>query len=165
MRNTKRLVTDGILTAAALAIFVAEAQLPPIVPVPGIKLGLANIITLFALLNLSAADTFMILTARIILSAFAFSGPSVLLYSFTGGMGCLCAEFFLLKLCKEKQIWAVSAVGGIVHNIFQLAAAAAVTMTASLFLYAPAMILFGLVTGLFNGLCVRFANDKIKRFF
>lgn len=164
MNKTKRIVLDGILTGTALIIFVIESNIPALIPIPGIKLGLANIISLFAMLNLSAAEAFSILAARIILGAFFTGSPSVLLYSLVGGAGSLAAEYFLLRLLGKNKIWAVSSFGGIVHNILQLICASLVTQTAAVFWYLPALILSGLITGLFTGLCIYYANDKINRF-
>lgn len=114
MQTTKRLAVCGILTAAALTIFVLEAQLPPLIPVPGIKPGLANIVTLFALVFLCPRDAFLILLARTLLGAFLVGNPSILLYSLSGGLVCLGAETLLVRLCGQRQIWAVSAAGAAV---------------------------------------------------
>ena len=158
--QTKRLTLCGVLTAAALTIFVLEAQLPPLVPVPGIKPGLANLITLFALVFLSPQDAFLILLARILLGTALVGNPAVLIYSLTGGLACLAAEVLLLRLCGAKQLWAISAAGAMVHNIFQLLAAACITRTLSVFWYLPALLIAGLLTGLFTGLCIWYLNRR-----
>lgn len=160
MQTTKRLAVCGILTAAALTIFVLEAQLPPLVPVPGIKPGLANIVTLFALVFLCPRDAFLILLARTLLGAFLVGNPSILLYSLSGGLVCLGAETLLLRLCGQRQIWAVSAAGAAVHNLTQLLTAGLVTRTASVLWYLPPLLAAGILTGLFTGLCVWHLNTR-----
>ena len=160
MRSTKRLAVCGILTAAALAIFVLEAQLPPLIPVPGIKPGLANIITLFALVFLCPRDALLILLARTLLGAFLVGNPSILIYSLSGGLVCLGVEAVLLRLCGQRQIWAVSAAGAAVHNLTQLLTAGLVTRTASVLWYLPPLLAAGILTGLFTGLCVWYLNTR-----
>lgn len=166
--HTKRLVTDGILTAVALTIFVLEAQLPLPVPIPGIKLGLSNIVTLFALVFLSGKDAAGILLARILLGAFLTGNPATLLYSLLGGLSCLAAEVLLLRLGSVQFIWGISAIGALVHNTAQLAAAALVTRTASVFWYLPFLWIAGILTGLFTGLCIWYlaahCQNQIRRF-
>lgn len=154
--QSKRIARCGALTAAALAIFVLEAQIPPLVPVPGVKLGLANLVTLFALATLSGREALLILLARILLGGFLVGNPASLLYSLAGGLGCLGLEWILLRLGGRGCIWGVSAAGAAAHNLLQLAMAALVTRTAAVFWYLPPLILAGLLTGLFTGLCVGF---------
>lgn len=164
----KRLTLCGVLTAVSLAIFVLEAQLPPLLPVPGVKPGLANLITLFSLLYLTPKETCLILLARILLGAVFTASPATLLYSLTGGFLCLGTELVLLHILHIKDIWAVSAVGAMIHNLAQLIVAAWVTGTASVFWYLPILLIFGILTGLFTGFCIhlyqkRFGN-RIKHF-
>ncbi len=154
----KRLALNSVLVAIALSIFVLELQLPAFVPIPGVKLGLANMITLFALLFLTPRDAMLILLARILLSAFVTGSPSTLLYSLGGGLGCLLAECILLRLCDSQQIWAISGVGAICHNLLQLVCAAMITKTLGVFWYLPVLLLTGTLTGLFNGFCIHFLN-------
>ena len=88
--NTRRMVLMGVLTAIGLTIFMLEAQIPPLTAIPGIKLGLANIVTLFALAVLGPKDALIILIMRVILGS-VFSGQIMTLaYSMTGGVLCLC---------------------------------------------------------------------------
>ena len=87
----RRLTTLALLTAAALMIYGLESLIPPLVPVPGIKLGLANVVTLLALKRYGVRDAFLVLLARILLSAFFFGSLMSMLYSLCGGMLCLLA--------------------------------------------------------------------------
>lgn len=162
----KRVVLCGILMAVALTIFVLEAQLPPITPIPGIKLGLANIVTLFALAFLSPKEAFLILFGRVVLGAIFAGAPSTLLYSLPGGIFCLLVEMMLIKCFGTKFIWGISVVGAVVHNLTQLAVASMVTKTSEIFWYAPPLLLSGAVTGLLTGfavwyLCERF-GERIR---
>ena len=154
--SVKRLVSDGVLTAFALIIFILEMQLPPLLPIPGIKLGLSNIVTLFALCFLGGKDAFLIVTARILLGAALTGNPAAMLYSLAGGLCCLGVESLLFFVCHIKPIWAVSAVGAIIHNTAQLAAAALVTKTSAVFFYLPFLWAAAIPTGLFTGLCIAY---------
>ena len=84
--STKRLTVVALFTAIALIIFVIEAQLPPLAPIPGIKLGLANIVSLFALFWLGKKEAFTILILRIILGSIFSGHGATFLYSLSGGL-------------------------------------------------------------------------------
>ena len=86
-QQVKRLVFCALLTAIALTIFMIEAQLPALAPVPGIKLGLANIVTVYAMFALGPRDTLLILVSRVFLGSL-FAGGSTFLYSLAGGLLC-----------------------------------------------------------------------------
>lgn len=149
-----------MLCAAALIIFTIEAQIPSIVPVPGVKLGLANIITLFALIYLTPGETLMILVARILFGAVFAAQPMLIPYSLCGGVLCLLGEYVLIKLCGKKFIAEISIVGAILHNIGQTCFAAFSVKSLSIFTYLPILIISAAITGLFCGLCVMFADKK-----
>lgn len=160
--KTKRLALCAVLCAAALTIFVIEAQIPLPLPVPGVKLGLANIITLFALLYLSPREAFLILSGRILLGAVFIGSPSVLLYSFSGGVVCLLAELLCLKLFGKRFIVEISIIGAMTHNTVQVLCAALVTRTAAFFWYLPPLFITAVITGAFCGLCVKFMTKKYR---
>ena len=86
MKGTKRLAVLAMFTAIALTIFVAEAQIPPIVPIPGVKLGLANIVTLIAMALLGRRQAGEILLVRIVLGSVFTGGVSAMLFSIAGGV-------------------------------------------------------------------------------
>ena len=158
--KTKHITLCSVLITVSLIVFMVENQIPTLVPIPGIKLGLSNIVILFSLLYLSPKETFLVLMARIILSALLTSAPSTLLYSLTGGLGCLIAEIILLKALNKEYIIAISPLGAIVHNIFQLTVAFFITKTPEVFFYLPILIISGIITGLFTGLCIYFLDKK-----
>ena len=110
--KTKRLVFLSLLCAAALIIFIVELQIPPIVPVPGVKMGLANIITLIVLLFFSPGEAFMVLMVRIILGALITGRISALYYSLSGGAACFLVMSLLLRFFKNKMpLWVISVFG------------------------------------------------------
>ena len=148
--RVKRLTRCALLTAIALAIFVLEAQIPIPFPVPGMKLGLSNIITLFALFSFGWKDVI-----RILLGNLASGQVMALLYSLGGGLLSFAGMALLCRILTAKQVWAAGAAGGLLHNLGQMAVALAVTRTPGLLVWLPVLLLCGLGTGLFTGLCAQ----------
>lgn len=151
MSKTKKLALMAVLTAIALTIFMLEAQLPAPVPIPGVKLGLANIVTLTAMLILGRREAGAILAARIVMGAVFAGNPSAMLYSAAGGVLAYAAMCLLVGVVPEKRLWAVSAVSAVAHNMGQLLACVLVVKTPGVFIYAPALIVSGVITGVFTG--------------
>ena len=106
----------------------------------------------------SARDALVVLVSRILLSAFLFGQALSLLYSLTGGLCSLCVMALVMKVLQKKLIFLTGAMGGLTHNLGQLAVAFAITRTAGVAAYLPFLILSGIVTGLFTGLCAGFAG-------
>ena len=149
--TTKQLTTMAMLTAIALAIHVAEAQIPAPVPIPGVKLGLANIVTVYAVFTIGPGPALMILVARILLGSL-FAGQAMsLLYSLAGGLLCFVVMLLLKKILTRKQIWVASVIGAIFHNIGQILVAIVVTGTPTIVSYLPVLLLSGIAAGLFTG--------------
>lgn len=151
MPKTKKLALMAVLTAIALTIFMLETQLPAPVPIPGVKLGLANIVTLTAMLILGRREAGAILAARIVMGAVFAGNPSAMLYSAAGGVLAYAAMCLLVGVVPEKRLWAVSAVSAVAHNMGQLLACVLVVKTPGVFIYAPALIVSGVITGVFTG--------------
>lgn len=161
--GTKRLTRMAILTAVALTIFVVELQLPNLTPIPGVKLGLANIITVYAMFALGGVDTLCILIARILLGSM-FSGQMMaLFYSLAGGLLCYLVMLVLHRLFTPKQIWICSVLGAVAHNLGQMAVAVLITRTPALLYYLPVLMISGIIAGAFTGLCAQFVVNKMSR--
>ena len=150
--RTKKLITLALLCAIALIIFIIELQIPPIVPIPGVKMGLANIVTLFALGLFSPYEAFLILIVRIILGS-VFSGQVMsIAYSLAGGIFCFITMSILFKFKKTIPVWVISIFGAITHNIGQIAAAIVLTSTYQVIYYLPVLIISGIISGAFTGI-------------
>ena len=163
VKGTRRVTLLALLTAIALTIFMIEAQLPVLVPIQGVKLGLANIITVYAVFVLGPGDALLILCARVFLGA-VFSGQMMtLLYSMGGGLLAWLAMVGLRKLLTRQQIWLCSPVAAVFHNIGQLLVAAGVMKTWAVMAYLPYLLLSGIITGLFTGLCAQFLIGRLDR--
>ena len=161
--DAARLTRMALLTAVALTIFVAEAQIPPIVPVPGVKLGLANIVTVYAMFRLGPWEALAILLARILLGSLFAGQMMSLLFSLAGGLLCYAVMLLLRRILTVRQIWVCGAIGAVCHNIGQIFVAAAVSRTLSVAVYLPVLMLSGIVTGTFTGLCAQFAVDRMRK--
>ncbi len=160
--EVRRLTRMALLTAIALAIFVAEAQLPAPVPIYGVKLGLANIVTVWAVFLLGPADAAMILLARVVLGCLATGQMMALLFSLGGGALCLLVSIPLSRVLTRKQMWVCSVAGAVAHNIGQILVAVAVTRTPELVVYLPVLLVSGIITGLFTGLCAQLLAGRLE---
>lgn len=163
MRNTRSLALMAMLTAVSLIVFVIEAQIPPIVPIPGVKLGIANMITLTAMLILGRREAGVILLLRIVMGSFFAGGVSGLMFSIAGGTLAYLVMCLTLKLFPEKMLWVVSIFGAIAHNAGQLAVAIAITKTSGLIVYVPVLAASAIVTGAFTGLGAMYVSSALRR--
>lgn len=163
MPKTKKLCFMAILTAIALTIFMIEAQLPALVPIPGVKLGLANVITLTAVYLLGRKEAGAILLMRVLMGA-AFAGsPSTLLYSAAGGLLAYVLMCVLTAVMPEKRLWVVSALSGVAHNAGQLLACALIVKTPGVFAYAPILAVSGILTGVFTGVAATYLIPAVRK--
>ena len=159
MSRTKKLVLTAILAAVALGVYVLEAQIPAPVPVPGVKLGLANVVTLAAMALLGRRQALAVLLVRLLLGSMFSGGLSALLYSLAGG---LLAYAVMAALLRVLPLWAVSVLAAIAHNLAQLSVAVLVTGTPSLFWYGPALLLAAILTGAFTGLAAQYLTRALR---
>lgn len=154
--SVQTLTRLAMLTTIALIVFVIEAQLPPLAPIPGIKLGLSNVITLFTMFWLGRREAFLVLVMRIVLGSMFTGHLMVMIYSLSGGL----LSFFIIALAfrtfSRQHVWIPSIISGIFHNIGQILCAVIVTGTPAIAAYLPVLILSGCITGLFTGLVAQF---------
>ena len=159
--SVRRLTRLALLTAVALVIHLLEAQLPAPLPVPGIKLGLANVVTLYAMFAMGPVDTLWVLLSRILLGSIFSGRATTLFYSLAGGLLCYAVTCLLRKLIAHRQPWVAGVLGGVCHNAGQLLVAIAITRTPALIVYLPWLLLCGMAAGLFTGLCAQFLLKKL----
>lgn len=161
LSRTEKLTYLSMLTAMAFILSYIEMLIPsPIPSIPGIKLGMANIIILFGIFNLKKSEAFLILAVRLILNALLFGNFTSLLYSAAGGI----LSFFamnMIKMLTKKEI-TVSICGGIFHNIGQLCAAFFILKSAAVFSYIPYLTIAGIIAGAVNGFLVYEINKRLK---
>ena len=160
--KTRKLTTMALLCAIALTIFIVEAQIPAPVPIPGIKLGLANIVTVYAVYALGAKEGAAILFVRIFLGAIFSGNFGTVIYSAAGGALAILTTIGLKFVLRENQLWIAGCLSAIAHSIGQMIVAVWATGTPSLLIYLPVLIVCSIVTGLFTGLCAQFLVHRGK---
>ena len=163
--RTKRLTELALLATIALTIFTIELRIPNPFPIPGIKLGLANIVTVYALYHYRAGEVLMVLLTRIFLGALFAGSMMSLLYSLAGGMFCLAGMLLLRQVIPEQGIWFASVIGAVLHNAGQIAVAVLVTRTVGVIAYFPVLLVSGCLAGLFTGLCAQTAIRGLQPIF
>ena len=161
--NVRKLTLCAVLTAAALVTFVIELQLPPLTGIPGIKPGLANIFTLFALCWLGRGWAFALMMVRVVLGCVVTGRMMALGYSLAGGALAYLVMAALLCAIPERQLWVVSMFGAMAHNLGQMLVARFVAGVAAIWYYLPVLLLSALVTGLFTGLCAQLILKRLRR--
>jgi heptaprenyl diphosphate synthase len=158
--KTRKLVLLALFSAIALTIFMVEAQIPALVPIPGVKIGLSNIVTVFVVFALGPWEGAAVLFVRIFLGAVFAGNFSSILYSAAGGLCAIAVTMLLRKILTKKQLWVAGCLGAIAHSIGQMGMAIFVTGTPSIAFYLPVMIACSIVTGLFTGLCAQFLLNR-----
>ena len=158
--GAKRLTVDALFTAIALTIFVVELAIPS-VGIPGVKLGLANIVTVATVFLIGPWDAGAILLCRILLGGIFTGQAMALWYSLAGGTLCWLTMIALRRVVTKKQIWVMSVVGAIAHNIGQILVALLVTRTAAILYYLPVLMVSGVLAGLFTGAAAQLAVNRL----
>ena len=158
--KTKKLTRMALLTAIALTIFMVEARIPPVVPLPGVKLGLANIVTVFAVFALGPGEAASILFCRIFLGAVFAGNFSSIFYSAAGGLLAILSAILLRRVLTLKQVWVAGVFGAVAHSVGQVAMSILITGTPGIIVYLPPLAAVSIVTGLFTGLCAQFLVNR-----
>lgn len=148
--SARRIARLGLLTAAALILSLLDGMIP--LPLPWLKLGLANAVTLLLLLSRRRTDAVLCLTARLLLGALFSGNPSALLYSAAGAAFSFAVMAFLCRFYPNRlSPVGVSAAGAAAHQLGQLAAAALTLGSPSVLALAPPLLLAGLLSGMLIG--------------
>ena len=155
MTKTKKLALLAALTAVALTIFVAEAQIPPVVPVPGV--------TLVTMALLGRREAGAVLVVRLILGSAFAGGFSGLMFSAAGGAAAYIVMCLLIKVFPEKLMWVVSVLAALAHNAGQLAVAVWVSGSASMLYYGTVLAAAGVITGVFTGFGAMYLTRAAKK--
>lgn len=158
--KTRKIAYLGVFLALALILSYVESLIPFYFGIPGVKLGLTNLIVVVMLYCTGTKEAFGVSVARILLAGFLFGNLFSILYSLTGGV----LSFIVMCLLKKTgrfHVISVSVTGGISHNIGQLIAAAFVVETYDIFYYMPFLLIAGVATGFVIGML---AQEFILRF-
>ena len=165
MKNVKRLTVLGVLSTVCLVLSFVETLIPPLIAsVPGIKLGLPNIIIIFVLYRFSTVEAAVVSLVRLIAVALLFGSALTFAYSLAGAVLSLAVMAVLGKLNLFSKV-GVSVAGGVSHNIGQILVAIVVLATKEIGYYFPVLAVSGIVSGVFIGIVsVELTNrlEKIK---
>ena len=155
--SSRKISNIAMLSALAI-IFGYIESLFPASPIPGIKLGISNIVILIALYRMNFGSAFFIMLIKVLVTSLLFSGLNVFIYSFSGGV------FSILIMHFSKPIFSkigVSMEGGVFHNIGQLLTASVMMQTSAVFVYTPYLLISGIIVGFVTG---NVSSIILKRF-
>ena len=158
--NSARITYIALLSALSAVFGYIESLFPLPIPVPGIKLGLSNIVILFALIRMNKRDAFLIMLIKVMICSVLFSGINSLFYSLLGGIFSFFAMVFAQKL--DSSTIGISMAGGVFHNLGQIFAACLLLSSFSAFYYLPVLTVFGLFVGAAVGILCAIVISRLK---
>lgn len=163
MKNIAKL---SFLALIALMLSYIESIIPMPVPAPGIKLGLANLVTLFLLVNKQNKGAILVLITRTVLASLLFANPVNLLYSLGGGFLSLAVMSLIIKAYpKRVSLIGVSVAGAVFHNFGQIAVACLLMRSLTLLYYLPILIFVAVITGVIIALIGTFLFPRLSKFY
>lgn len=151
----------GMFLALALICSYIESLIPFYFGIPGVKLGLTNIVVVLILYCVGVKEAILISVLRILLAGFMFGNPFSIIYSLSGGILSFFAMLLLKKTGKFKVV-PVSVIGGIFHNVGQLFVASVVVENYNLFYYMPVLFVAGFITGFLIGVLAQEMIIRLK---
>ena len=166
MKGKKRAVNValyGILVALAMVLSFVESLIPLPLPIPGIKLGLANLVTVSGLYLIGIPGTVLVTILRVVLVGFSFGNPYSMIYGLSGSF----LSLFVMALAKKHRWFSaagISVLGGVFHNLGQLIFASMVVQTAGVFVYLPALLAAGSAAGVIIGILGGIIAERLINF-
>lgn len=152
--NSRKIAVLGILTSLALIMFIIEGLFPPLF-IPGAKMGLSNIFSLFTLIIFGLPEALLLIVIRTVLGCFFAGSLSALIYSLSAGIVSVLVSCILIRFLFNKiSIIAVSVVAAVVHNLVQNIIFCLISNTPQMFVYMPYLALIGVLAGLIVGMAV-----------
>lgn len=148
--SSEKVAKNSIMITLCLVLSYIEVLIPFNFAIPGVKLGLSNIVVLYALYNMDIKTAFFVNLIRILVTGLLFSNPITMIYSATGGI----FSFFgmiLIKKVKILSVISVSVTGAVFHNIGQIVSAYFLLGSAKIIYYLPVLLILALLTGFFTG--------------
>ena len=158
----KQIAEYGLLIALAMVLSYVEVLIPLSVAIPGVKLGLANIVVVFALYRLGKTEAFVISMLRVLLMTFMFGNAFALAYSLSGAILSFVVMLLLLKTGRFSPV-GVGIGGGVSHNIGQILCAMVLLETKQIVYYLPVLFISGTIAGVAIGIISGILMDRIKQ--
>ena len=159
--NSSKIARYALLTALAMVLSWLESLVPLSVAVPGVKLGLTNLVVIFALYRMSVGDALAISLVRVLLVSFTFGNAYAFAYSLAGAL----LSFVIMWVLKKSGVFStvgVSVAGGVGHNLGQILVAALVLENSGIFYYFPALLLSGTAAGVAIGIVGGILVKRLK---
>lgn len=164
MSKTKKMVLLSLFVAGAIVLSIIESALPVPVPIYGVKLGLANIITLVVLYFFGMGEALTVVCIRVLLSSLYGGGFVVFLFSIAGGILSTLTMGLLMKFLADRlSLWTISISGSLMHNMGQLIMAGIVMKDFAVMGYLPVLLVSGVIMGIFIGITGYFLINSLKR--
>ncbi|MBR4173472.1 MAG: Gx transporter family protein [Clostridia bacterium] len=160
MMKTARIAYIALLGALSIVFGYIESLFPIPIAIPGIKLGISNIVVLFALIKMNKSDAFFVLIIKVLVCSLLFSGINSLFYSFLGGLFSFFAMIFALK--SGFSTIGASMAGGVFHNIGQILAASIMLLSPAPLYHLPVLLLSGLIVGGIVGVLCKTVMSHLK---
>ncbi len=157
--NGRKVVYSGVFTGIAVALHFLESSFPPLLPLPGVKVGLANIVTLFVFFAIGSREALLVLLARILIGNLL--GGTFLNIGFFLSLSGGIASFLVLYVLSRRlrSVVGLSVVSAVVHNLAQLSVAFLYVENRAIFLYLPLLVFVGMFFGFFCGYAGAFLVD------
>ena len=160
--RTRRIAASAMFAALALIFSYIEAILPLSTGIPGVKLGIANLVVILALYNMNFRYAMGINVIRILVAGLLFNGLFGALYSLAGGVVSL-TVMWLLKRTGLFSMAGVSMAGGVAHNMGQLLVASALVSNLKMFVYLPVLMFSGIAAGILIGITASVVNERVPK--
>ncbi|WP_399388503.1 Gx transporter family protein [Thermoanaerobacterium sp. CMT5567-10] len=161
--SAKKIVYISMLVSQALVLNIIESFIPVPVPVPGIKIGLANIVSLVTILMFGFKESLVVVVLRTLLAQLLVGNITSFLFSVSGGILSACIMYVIYKkFSRYFSLVGVSVFGSVAHNVGQLFVAAIVINNFLIFSYLPVLMISGIMMGIFTGLVANFFRKYIK---
>lgn len=159
--NVKKLTTLSLSVALSMILSFVESQIPAFVAIPGVKIGLSNIVTVFLLYRLGWREAAGVSLIRVVLSSLLFGSAATLIYSLFGAVLSFLSMLAIRKIPLFSEI-GVSVIGGIFHNVGQIIAAIIMLKTAGIIVYLPVLLISGTLAGAVVGIVSGMLIVKLK---
>ena len=161
--RAKKVALYGILIALAMVMSFIESLIPIPMPVPGIKLGLANLVTITGLYLVGIPGTICVTIMRVVLVGLTFGNPYSMIYGLSGSI----LSLFVMAAARKYNWFSqvgISILGGVLHNIGQVTFAAFIVQTAGVYVYLPTLLIAGSIAGAVIGIIGGIVTDRLTNF-
>lgn len=163
--SASKLTKLSLFIGIALILYYVESLLPPFFPIPGAKLGLANIVTLLLMEFYPAKDAFLVLLIRILIVSLLFGQALSFLFSIVGGLISILIIVIIKRILDHNSQILLGCFGGLFHNLGQFIVALFIVKSPAVLLMLPQLVILGVVTGFGTGLISSFLLPYLRPFF